>query len=285
MSDAQPTIPITSSAIKSKSAIKATTAKPKRVANDGTEKAKKPRRKKDELSSDIASLEHDFNKMEITVTPDTTATTTEEHPSQGRRCRKEKPASVNDLEKRIKSMKKRAATSSVSIDRLYTLNQTDNQQTNEELAFDRDVDADFDKMYEYKDYIVNYDRLKRLPTFDIAFKTVIVDEDGTTTGKSRGRTKKERIMAAASATSGDTNGDDDDGAPITAKASLDGDGDNDNDWKQDLRTMVVRNRIIRIDDDKGLVYNSEYELVGSVEEFEVMDDDEPETAETDAVEE
>jgi hypothetical protein len=61
--------------------------------------------------------------------------------------------------------------------------------------------------------------------------------------------------------------------------------ENDSDWKQELRTMVVRNRIIRIDDDKGLVYNSEYELLGTVEEFEDMDDDEPEANENEQAEE
>lgn len=269
------------SAIK-QSAIKPATSKPKRVAGDTTtEKIRKPRRKKDtEEFSEINPMNEPANQDAVTNTELTTVVD-DLKAGLSRRTKKEKPTAVNDLEKRIKSMKKRAATSSVSIDRLYLANQTENNLVNEELTFDREVDADFEKMYEYKEYVVNYERLRRLPTFDLIFKSAIVDED-TTVSKPRGRTKKERILAVVS--SNKLIDDDDEESKSVNNDNAD-DMENESDWKQDLRTMSVRNRIIRIDDDKGLVYNSEYELIGTVEEFEDMDDDEPEANENEQVEE
>jgi hypothetical protein len=267
------------SAIK-QSAIKPATSKPKRVAGDtNTEKIRKPRRKKDtEEFAETIAMPETANQATVS-NPELSVVADDLKIGLSRRIKKEKPTAVNDLEKRIKSMKKRAATNSVSIDRLYLANQTENNLVNEELTFDREVDADFEKMYEYKEYVVNYERLRRLPTFDLVFKSAIVDED-TTVSKPRGRTKKERILAVAS--SSKLNDDDDEESKSSIVVE---DIENDADWKQELRTMVVRNRIIRIDDDKGLVYNSEYELLGTVEEFEDMDDDEPEANENEQAEE
>jgi hypothetical protein len=273
---------MSSSTIK-QSAIKPATSKPKRVAGDTTtEKVRKPRRKKDTTEfAEPDTISSTSSDIPANVTNQDASITTDDAKSMSsRRARKEKPSAVNDLEKRIKSLKKRAATNSVSIDRRYVANQTENNQINEELSFDREVDIDFEKMYEYKEYVVNYERLRRLPTFDIVFKTAIVDED-TTVSKPRGRTKKERILAVASS----SKLNDDDEESKSDIGIVVEDIENDSDWKQELRTMVVRNRIIRIDDDKGLVYNSEYELLGTVEEFEDMDDDEPEANENEQAEE
>ena len=163
--------------------------------------------------------------------------------------RKEKVV-VNDIERRIKSLRKKAISQSASIERLYIVQ--DEKDSNGELTFDNRVDEEFKKMVEYKDYIINYDRLSKLPTFPLHFKTQLVDDDITQV-KTKTRTKKVSMATIPEET---------------------------DDWKQDLRTMTIRNRMVRIDDDKGLVYSATYELIGSIEEFEMMDE-ETETTEID----
>lgn len=167
---------------------------------------------------------------------------------QDKRKKKEK-IPVNDIEKRIKSLRKKAAAQSASIERLYTA-QDENQQS-DELSFDSRVDEEFKSMVEYKDYIINYDRLKKLPTFQLTFKTQLVDDDASQP-KARSRVSKKLIVRPEV-------------VDIEAPES--------DDWKNDLRTMTIRNKMVRIDDDKGLVYSSSYELIGSIEEFEMMDEE------------
>jgi hypothetical protein len=151
----------------------------------------------------------------------------------------------NDIERRIKSMRKKATSQSASIERLYTVQ--DEKDAKGELTFDSRVDEEFKKMVEYKDYIVNYERLSKLPTFPLTFKTQLVDDDANQVKTKSRATKKMSIVATIA--------------------------EETDDWKQDLRTMTIRNRMVRVDDDKGLVYSSTYELIGTIEEFEMMDEE------------
>ena len=171
---------------------------------------------------------------------DTTDTTSVAEPKK----RKEKIVG-NDIERRIKSMRKKATSQSASIERLYTVQ--DEKDAKGELTFDSRVDEEFKKMVEYKDYIVNYERLSKLPTFPLTFKTQLVDDDANQVKTKSRATKKMSIVATIA--------------------------EETDDWKQDLRTMTIRNRMVRVDDDKGLVYSSTYELIGTIEEFEMMDEE------------
>jgi hypothetical protein len=161
-----------------------------------------------------------------------------------RKKKKEKPSATVEIERKIKSMRKKASAQSASIERLYVAQ--DINVSNDELTFDRRVEEEFKSIVEYKDYIVNYERLSKLPTFNISFKTQLVDED---VNQVKSKSRKKMLLK-----------------PIAETVEAD-------DWKQDLRTITIRNRLVRIDDDKGLVYSSTYELIGTVEEFEMMDEE------------
>jgi len=286
--------------------VKKTTNKPKRIATDGTATVRKNRKKKTDvdesaLKSDGSVLKSDGSALKCNDVIDTKVSSVDDlvdgiHSMQLSSSQVEtleaqiirvKREKVSDLEKRIKSMKKRALTQSVAIDRRYT-NEPSEQM--EELTFDRDVDAQFDKMYEYKEYIINYDRLRKLPTFDMSFKTVIVDEDLHAT-KPRGRAKKGKVASKVDKVEDVEDLDEHEDVHCSSverkHADIDHDGDHEDtdwtDWKQDLKTMVIRNQLVRVDDDKGLVYNSQYELIGTIEEFEEQDDEDTEATEGDAV--
>jgi hypothetical protein len=273
--------------------MKKTTNKPKRIATDGTATVRKTRKKKTDVDEPMSALKSDVIDTKVSSVDELTdgihsmqlsSSQIETLEAQSVRVKREK---VSDLEKRIKSMKKRALTQSVAIDRRYT-NEPSEQM--EELTFDRDVDAQFDKMYEYKEYIINYDRLRKLPTFDMSFKTVIVDEDLHAT-KPRGRAKKGKVASKVDKVEDVEDLDEHEDVHCSSverkHADIDHDGDHEDtdwtDWKQDLKTMVIRNQLVRVDDDKGLVYNSQYELIGTIEEFEEQDDEDTEATEGDAV--